>query len=55
MREKRWCPLYGKCGGCEYVNESYSLELALKEEKVKKYVGRFGRVNEIIPSPSLTC
>lgn len=54
MREKRWCPLYGKCGGCEYVNESYSLELALKEEKVKKYVGRFGRVNEIIPSPSLT-
>ncbi len=54
MREKRWCPLFGKCGGCDYVNESYSYELALKKEKVRKYVGRFAPVNDVIPSPSVT-
>lgn len=54
MREKRWCPLYGKCGGCDYVNESYQAELAAKEETVRKYCSRFGRVSEIIPAVSLT-
>ncbi len=54
MREKRWCPLYGKCGGCDYVNESYQFELAEKEEMVRKYCSRFGRVSQIIPALSLT-
>ena len=54
MREKRWCPLYGKCGGCDYVNESYQTELVFKEETVRKYCSRFGRVNEIIPAENLT-
>lgn len=54
MREKRWCPLYGKCGGCDWVNESYQYELQAKEETVRKYCSRFGRVSEIIPAVSLT-
>ncbi len=54
MREKRWCPLYGKCGGCDWVNESYQYELQAKEETVRKYCSRFGRVSDIIPAVSLT-
>ncbi len=54
MGEKRWCPLYGRCGGCEYINNSYAYELEMKEALVAKYTSRFGRVNPIIPSPSLT-
>ena len=54
MGEKRWCPLYGRCGGCEYINNSYSYELEMKEALVEKFTSRFSRVNEIVPSPSLT-
>ncbi len=54
MREKRWCPLYGKCGGCDWVNTSYQTELAMKEETVRKYCSRFGRVSPVIPAVSLT-
>ncbi len=54
MSEKRWCPLFGKCGGCDYINDSYEYELCVKEEIEKKYLSRFGRINRIIPSPSLT-
>ena len=54
MKEKRWCPLSGVCGGCDSTNGSYSTELIMKEELVRKYCGRFGRISEIIPSPSLT-
>lgn len=54
MSDKRWCPLFGKCGGCDYINDSYEYELCIKEEMEKKYLSRFGRVNRIIPSPSLT-
>ncbi len=54
MSDKRWCPLYGKCGGCDWSNTSYSLELEEKENVVRKYTSRFGEVNKIIPSPQLT-
>lgn len=54
MSERRWCPLFGKCGGCDYVNDSYNYELLQKEELESKYLSRFGRINRIIPSSSLT-
>lgn len=54
MKEKRYCPLLGKCGGCDYVNDSYSYELIKKEEMVRKHLSQFGRVDKIVPSPSLT-
>lgn len=54
MSDKRWCPLSGKCGGCDWSNTSYDLELEMKEEMVRKYTSRFGRVNTIIPCPELT-
>ncbi len=54
MREKRWCALYGKCGGCDYVNDSYQFEMRKKEETVIRYCSRFGSVSPIIPADSLT-
>ena len=55
MRDKkRWCPLFGKCGGCDYVNETYDYELMMKWMKVDKLLSRYGKVEPILPSPSLT-
>ena len=55
MRDKkRWCPLFGKCGGCDYVNETYDYELMMKWLREDKLLGRYGRVEEVLSSPSLT-
>lgn len=54
MKGKRWCPLFDKCGGCDSVNSSYSSELMMKQELVKRYTSSFAPVNKIIPSPVLT-
>ena len=55
MRDKkRWCPLFGKCGGCDYVNESYDYELMMKWLREDKLLGRYGRVEKVLSSPSLT-
>ena len=55
MRDKkRWCPLFGKCGGCDYVNETYDYELMMKWLREDKILGRYGRVEKVLSSPSLT-
>ena len=55
MREKkRWCPLFGKCGGCDYVNESYDYELMMKWLREEKLLSRYGKVEKVLPAPSLT-
>src|SRR5574344_1446999 len=55
MRDKkRWCPLFGKCGGCDYVNETYDYELMMKWLREDKLLGRYGRVEKVLSSPSLT-
>ena len=55
MRDKkRWCPLFGKCGGCDYVNETYDYELMMKWLREDKLLGRYGRVEKALSSPSLT-
>lgn len=55
MRDKkRWCPLFGKCGGCDYVNETYDYELMMKWLREDKLLGRYGRVEQVLSSPSLT-
>lgn len=50
----RWCPLYGKCGGCEFVNESYDYELDVKQYQIDQLLQKFGPVNEIVPCPKET-
>ena len=55
MRDKkRWCPLFGKCGGCDYVNETYDYELMMKWLREDKLLGRYGRVEKVLSSPALT-
>ena len=55
MRDKkRWCPLFGKCGGCDYVNETYDYELMMKWLREDKLLGRYGKVEKVLSSPSLT-
>ena len=55
MRDKkRWCPLFGKCGGCDYVNETYDYELMMKWLREDKLLVRYGRVEKVLSSPSLT-
>lgn len=49
LREKRrYCPLFGKCGGCEYVNDEYEEELSMKEVQLYKLLERYGRIERII-------
>lgn len=51
MKEKRrYCPLFGKCGGCDYVNEDYNDELLMKYLKVDKLLKYYGKVERIIPA-----
>ena len=42
------CPYAKKCGGCSLQNLPYEEQLHLKQAKLIKLLGRFGRVSEII-------
>ena len=42
------CPYAKKCGGCSLQNLPYEEQLHLKQAKLIKLLGRFGRVEEII-------
>ena len=41
------CPLYKKCNGCQMQNLAYEEQLAWKESKVRKLLGKFCRVEAI--------
>lgn len=49
--KKEFCPAAKKCGGCQLANMSYPKQLAFKQAKVVKLLGKLCRVEEIIPSP----
>lgn len=54
MKDKRrYCPLFGRCGGCDYVNYDYDEELGEKYLRVYKMVKRFGEVEQVLPSPHI--
>jgi len=42
------CSVCDVCGGCQYQGMPYEEQLKLKEEKVRKLLGKFCKVNEII-------
>ena len=58
MREsvdkRKFCPLFGKCGGCDYVNDNYSEELIRKHLMLEKLLSRYGYVERIIPGRHIT-
>ena len=45
---KRSCPVYKKCGGCQLQNLSYPEQLEFKQRKVEKLLKRFCTVEKII-------
>ncbi len=50
MDQTRNCIYRKKCGACQTLNLSYDEELSLKMKKVIGLLGRFGHIEEIIPS-----
>ncbi len=48
MEEVKQCPLYRKCGGCQLQNMEYPRQLAWKQKRVQKLLGRFCKVEPIL-------
>lgn len=42
------CPIKKKCGGCRYIGTPYHEQLRKKQNIVKKFVGKYGKVRDII-------
>ncbi len=51
MNKTDICPYAGKCGGCQLLNLTYGEQLQLKQKEAVRLLGRFHRVEDIIPSP----
>lgn len=43
-----FCPVAGKCGGCQLQNMTYERQLGFKEAKVVKLLGKYSHVDNII-------
>ena len=54
MTAKRECKYAGKCGACQTLNLTYERELSLKMKKEITLLGKFGHIEEILPSPCPT-
>ena len=48
MQEKK-CPVYKKCNGCQLMNMDYPEQLRFKEIKCVRSLGKYGRVEKIVP------
>lgn len=48
QQKKNFCPVSGKCGGCQLQNMSYERQLAFKQAKVIKLLGKYCHVDNII-------
>lgn len=46
--ETTQCPLYRKCGGCQLQNMDYPRQLAWKQNRVKKLLGKFVQPEPIL-------
>ena len=46
--KKRKCEFQKKCGGCSYINTQYEKQLSMKQEKLEKLLGTYGKVESII-------
>ena len=53
MAGKKVCPHAKKCGGCQLLNLSYPEQLLHKQRTVIRLLGKFCRVEDIIPSPQI--
>lgn len=42
------CPILKKCGGCQYIGRNYKETLDIKLKNMKKLLGEFGKVEDIM-------
>jgi 23S rRNA (uracil1939-C5)-methyltransferase len=47
------CPLYGRCGGCQYQHLSYEAEIRAKEKQLRDLLGRIGKFQDVPIGPVL--
>lgn len=47
-KENSPCPIYKKCGSCEYLSMTYPEQLKKKQKEIHVLLQKFGRVNPII-------
>lgn len=55
-RQKPFCALFGKCGGCDWQHIRYPVQLEWKKKIVEETLARIGKiqnpgVNAVLPSP----
>ncbi|MDD4000934.1 MAG: 23S rRNA (uracil(1939)-C(5))-methyltransferase RlmD [Bacilli bacterium] len=43
------CPLFYRCGGCDYLDIPYGKQLELKQELLEDYLDKFAKVAPVIP------
>ena len=43
------CSVYKKCNGCQLMNMDYPEQLRFKEIKCVRSLGKYGRVEKIVP------
>ncbi len=46
--KKDFCPVAGKCGGCQLQNMSYARQLSFKQARVVSLLGKYAHVDDII-------
>ncbi len=46
--KKDFCPVAGKCGGCQLQNMSYARQLSFKQARVVSLLGKYAHVEDII-------
>jgi tRNA/tmRNA/rRNA uracil-C5-methylase (TrmA/RlmC/RlmD family) len=49
------CPVFGRCGGCDYQHIAYDHQLELKRRQVKKLLERIGRISDVEVSATIPC
>lgn len=42
------CPIFGKCGGCQYINMEYKEQLEQKKRYLSKLLSNFGKLEAVI-------
>ncbi len=45
---ERACPVFRKCGGCQLQNMSYERQLSWKQDRCRKLLGSFGKIEPIL-------
>ncbi len=48
VKTESQCPVYRKCGGCQLQNLNYERQLQWKQDRCRKLLGHFGKIEPIL-------